>query len=365
MTKDTTIRSTSATATYETADGKSVTAVGEVTFEPSVAAETTSHNPDEKVFGRMSWSATSAAEPMATMTKLTRLPAMINRRINPVMLAALSMLSLGAAPQPSPPTDLWPVRRDPPDRRRIRGYWSRCSATATYDGNGEWRDDRFGEVFEFDIPPGEPLDWVPSPHTNLSTMLSRVHFWAGCERVEIITDDATETPAPMTVRIPTGTIAYDEAPFSNRDVPDHGYVEVRVELSPEDAAKVQRERTTLSAGYTLAEVEDPRLPAAPLYDIRQHPIRVDYVALMPDGSTATVVGGRVVCQCEPANLSPVELSRLADVRAVPRGGKIVRLDPFESAVVKHWPALSHRIYRSDQRSNRKRRAARKRKRGWA
>jgi hypothetical protein len=188
-------------------------------------------------------------------------------------------------------------------------------------------------------------------------MLAR-GFWSGCERVEIIADDATETPVPATVRIPTGTIAYEEAPFITRDVPDHGYVEVQVELSPEDAAKVQRERTTLSAGYTI--VDEP-----PLYDIRQHPIRADYVALMPDGSTATVVGGRVVCQSEPADLSSVELSRLADVRAVPLGGTVVRLDPFESAVVKHWPALSHRIYRADQRANRKRRAARKRKRGWA
>jgi hypothetical protein len=62
------------------------------------------------------------------------------------------------------------------------------SATATYEGHGEghgeWRDDRFGEVFEFKVPAGEPMDWAPT--TSLADVLSRGHFWAGCERIEVI-----------------------------------------------------------------------------------------------------------------------------------------------------------------------------------
>lgn len=176
----------------------------------------------------------------------------------------------------------------------------------------------------------------------------------------------------ITVRLPTGTITYQESPQATaRDpMPDHGYVEMRVELSPEDAAKIQSERATLSAGYTTAEsapssataprrrlnpgllgalammtlgmdltpVSEPEErepdeddpPEAPHYAFRQQSVQANYTALMPDGSL-----------------------------------QMVYSTPLEAAVVKHWDPFAHHVYRRDQRENRKRRAARKRKRGWA
>jgi hypothetical protein len=58
---------------------------------------------------------------------------------------------------------------------------------------------------------------------------------------------------PTTVRLPTGTLTYGERPDAERSVPDHGYVEVRVELSADDAAKFERERNTMSAGYVTTD----------------------------------------------------------------------------------------------------------------
>jgi hypothetical protein len=109
---------------------------------------------------------------------------------------------------------------------------------------------------------------------------------------------------------------------------------VVVELSAEDSAKIRREPATLSAGYTLAKVPEkiaddatPRSDRdAPGYEFRQHSIRANYFALMPDGSLETVLDGRVVYR--------------------------------ETDLVKHWD------FRRQQRVNRKRRAARKSKRGW-
>jgi hypothetical protein len=37
------------------------------------------------------------------------------------------------------------------------------------------------------------------------------------------------------------------------NVPDHGFIEVELELSPEDSAKVRQDRPTMSAGYVVAE----------------------------------------------------------------------------------------------------------------
>jgi hypothetical protein len=173
-------------------------------------------------------------------------------------------------------------------------------------------------------------------------------------------------------------------------VPDHGYVEVRVVLSPEDVAKIQRERETLSAGYSLAEFEAPRLPAAPRYEIRQQPIRADYVALMPDGSLETVADGRVVGRGhdimeiarEPADMSGFD-DAIEGLRGIaPIGGRFVAAGPCEVRNASFSvggayadgdytysinATIAPRIYRArdQQRENRKRRAARKRKRGWA
>jgi hypothetical protein len=212
-----------------------------------------------------------------------------------------------------------------------------------------------------------------------------------------------------TIRLPTGTLTYDELSEAGPTVPDHGHVEVQVELSAEDAATASRGRATLSAGYA----------------VHQQDIRVDYVALMPDGSLETVRDGRVICRSQlapPNNLWPVR--SYDDVRCgsyvlevaswgrvgAPRVGPREAVDPlwdeitgwlvgcptltdietfwvfddgwrllvtgidhepepvispFEALVVKHWDVFAHFRYRRTQRANRKRRAARKRKRGWA
>ena len=239
-------------------------------------------------------------------------------RLNPVLLATLGMMSLGI--ETSPPNDLWPVRR-------LIDIRPGCHVLNI----ASYSEPRWDEI----------VGWL----AQCPTLTDIETFWV-CDGLRwslLVTGIAI---APTTVRIPTGTIAYDEAPFANRDVPDHGYVEVRVELSPEDTAKVEGARETLSAGYTLAEIEDPRLPAAPLYDIRQHPIRVDYVALMPDGSMDMAIS-----YAAPA---------IASIQAADRAMQRLSATARASSA-----SFDRYIFRGQQRANRKRRAARKRKRGWA
>jgi hypothetical protein len=252
---------------------------------------------------------------------------MIRRSLNPVLLTALATMSLGQ--QQGPPNNLWPVRRLVDVRAGchvlVVASWGRAGKP------------RVRPLEAFDPLWDELCSWLAQCPVLTDIETFWVHDGRGWSLLVTGVELAAE-PEITTVRIPAGTITYDEAPLAIRDVQDHGYVEVRVVLSPEDVAKIQRERETLSAGYSLAEFEAPRLPAAPRYEIRQQPIRADYVALMPDGSLETVADGRL---------------------------PYPELDPFETAVVKHWPTLAHRIYRADQRANRRRRAARKRKRGWA
>ena len=53
---------------------------------------------------------------------------------------------------------------------------------------------------------------------------------------------------PLTERLSDGTIVFTGAPSART-----GYVEVQLELSPEDSAKVRQDRPTMSAGYVVAE----------------------------------------------------------------------------------------------------------------
>jgi hypothetical protein len=50
-----------------------------------------------------------------------------------------------------------------------------------------------------------------------------------------------------------GLITYKVAPFAMSDVPEREYVEVRIKLSPEQAAEIRSERTAMSCGYALPE----------------------------------------------------------------------------------------------------------------
>jgi hypothetical protein len=101
------------------------------------------------------------------------------------------------------------------------------------------------------------------------------------------------------------------------------FIEARVELTPEDAAAVRHDQHVMSLGYTLSGARGKIADD----EFRQHSIRANYFALMPDGSLETVLDGRVVYR--------------------------------ETDLVKHWD------FRRQQRVNRKRRAARKSKRGWS
>jgi hypothetical protein len=123
----------------------------------------------------------------------------------------------------------------------------------------------------------------------------------------------------LTVRLPTGTLTFEELPSatSERSVPDHAFVEVLVKLTREETELIRREQAMLSVGYEFS----------------QRPILANYFALMPDGSLETVLDGRVVYR-------EADLDKVLDL-------------------VKHWD------FRRQQRANRKRRAARKSKRGWA
>jgi hypothetical protein len=57
-----------------------------------------------------------------------------------------------------------------------------------------------------------------------------------------------------TIRIPKGTITYQEAPFvAPKDLPEPEYFEVRLELTPEDEAEIRHKQATISSGYALNE----------------------------------------------------------------------------------------------------------------
>jgi len=60
----------------------------------------------------------------------------------------------------------------------------------------------------------------------------------------------------FTVRIPTGTISYQVAPFVGRPPPEREYVDVRIELTPEEVAEIRRQRATISVGYTITSEFD-------------------------------------------------------------------------------------------------------------
>jgi hypothetical protein len=297
---------------------------------------------------------------------------MIRRSLNPVLLTALATMSLGVGQQPGPPNDLWPVRR----LVDIRAGCHVLSLASNHDPS--WY---------------EIVNWLAQCPvlTDIETfwVFDAVygHGW------QLLVTGMTVEPEPLatTIRVPTGTLTYDGAPLAIRDVPDHGYVEVQVELSPEDVEKIQRERETLSAGYTLDDSVylDTDESTSDIWAVerargfRQQPIRANYVALKPDGSLevrelpqtwdaiealrSQRERGRPDSEIarEPEDMSGFDdaIERLRGID--PIGGRVVQLDPFEATVVKHWPTLAHRLYRADQRSNRKRRAARKRKRGWA
>lgn len=91
---------------------------------------------------------------------------------------------------------------DATNPKRIRGYWRDCechgkplnTATATYYGNGEWQDDRFGVCFAFSsilISKTSELDALPEPEAVAADLVNT--FWSGCERVEII-EETEDTP---------------------------------------------------------------------------------------------------------------------------------------------------------------------------
>jgi hypothetical protein len=197
------------------------------------------------------------------------------RSFNPVLLTALAVLSLGGAPLQRPPNDLWPVRSYDAIRPGCHVLVSACWRRAEVP--------RVGPREAFDPLWDELINWLAqSPVlTDIETFwvfdADHGHGW------QLLVTGMPSGERAMTVRVPTGTMTYDDAPsprMPERDVPDHGYVDVQIELSPKDAAAVQRERTTFSAGYTTI----------------QQPIRCNYVALMPDGSLETVVDGRVIAR---------------------------------------------------------------------
>ena len=254
---------------------------------------------------------------------------MIGRRLIP-LLAAMASISL--VTDPSPPNDLWPVRR-------LVDLRPGCHVLNIASYNPSW---------------DEIVDWL----AQCPTLTDIETFWVFDGRVwQLLVTGVARDPerVPVTVRIPAGTITYDEAPFARREVPDHGYVDVQVELSPEQAESIQRERTTMSAGYRLAEFEEPQIPAAPLYDVRQHPIRVDYVALMPDGSLETVCR-----RAQPAAdwIISYAAPAIGSIEAADRAMQRLSVRATSESFDRY-------IHRGQQRANRKRRAARKRKRGWA
>lgn len=151
-----------------------------------------------------------------------------------------------------------------------------------------------------------------------------------------------------TIRIPTGTITYGEAPSATSPALDHGYVAVQVQLSPEDEAALRRQQAALAAGYApsvyMALEEAAAVQRVPFYEFRQQSVQANYVTLMPDGSLGTVTAAGIVYHDEPAKLGPA--AEHTEVRP-------------------SFFSLAQSEYRRRQRANRKRRAARKRKRGWA
>jgi hypothetical protein len=107
-----------------------------------------------------------------------------------------------------------------------------------------------------------------------------------------------------TIRIPKGTITYQEAPIvPPKDLPEPEYFEVRLELTPEDKAEIRRKQATISAGYA----------------VRQQSLQTNYVSHMPDGSLETVVEGRVICR-SGTTTQPAPPNDLWPVRAECRPG---------------------------------------------
>jgi hypothetical protein len=296
---------------------------------------------------------------------------MIRRSLNPVLLTALAVMSLGVGQQPGPPNDLWPVRRLVDVRAGchvlVVASWGRAGKP------------RVRPLEAFDPLWDELCSWL----TQCPTLTDIETFWVFDGRgwsLLVTGVELAAEPEITTVRIPTGTIAYDEAPFARRDVPDNGYVDVRVELSPEDVAKIQRERETLSAGY----------------EVRQQPLHVNYVSRMPDDSLEirelpqtwdeieALRSQRADSELasEPEDMSGFDdaIERLHGI--APIGGRFVAAGPCEVRNASFSvggayadgdytysinATIAPRIYRvrDQQRENRKRRAARKRKRGWA